>query len=102
VISRSGVWFVGIQCDTSETSFPYRWAIGTPEQLSRVNDDTGQSLYYLLPGQRATVWGAVQMSKLVRSRNPTECYAALIHEDKEIPPLQSRVGPIKVELIPTP
>lgn len=102
VISRSGVWFVGVQCETSETSFPYRWAIGSPDQLTRQTDSEGQTFYYLLPGQRATVWGAIEMSKLVKSRNPAECYAALIHEDKEIPPLQSRVGPIKVELIPAP
>jgi hypothetical protein len=101
-VSRSGVWFVGLQCETSETSFPYRWAVGSPETLTKVTDSDGQTFYYLMPGQRAVVWGAVQMSKLVKSRNPQECYAALIHEDKEIPPMQSRVGPIKVELIPVP
>jgi hypothetical protein len=102
LISRSGVWFVGVQCDISESSFPYRWAIGTPEQLTKQTDSEGQAFYYLMPGQRATVWGAIEMSKLVKSRNPTECFAALIHEDKEIPPLQSHVGPIKVELAPAP
>jgi hypothetical protein len=101
VVSRSGVWFVGLNCDTSETNLPYRWAIGAPDQLTKVTR-ADETYYYLMPGQRATVWGAIQMSKLVRSRNPQECFAALIHEDIEIPPLQSRVGPIAVELSPSP
>lgn len=102
LISRSGVWLVGVQCDISESTFPYRWAVGSPDELTKVSDSDGQTFYYLMPGQRATVWGAVQLSKLVKSRNPTECYAGLIHMDKEIPYLQSQVGPIKIELIPTP
>lgn len=101
-ISKSGIWRVGLTCETSETDFPWRWAIGAPDKLHKVVDDKGQTFYYLNPGESATVWGAVQMSYLVKSRNPQDCWAALIHEDVIIPPAQSHVGPIKVELIPAP
>ena len=46
------------------------------------------------------IWGAIRMTKLIKSRNPQECWAALIHEGVIIPPLQSHVGPIKVTLNP--
>ncbi len=101
-ISKSGVWRIGLMCETAETDFPWRWAIGAPDALHKVTDDKGQTFYYLNPGESATVWGAVRMSSLVKSRNPQECWAALIHEDVTIPPAQSHVGPIKVELIAAP
>ncbi len=100
--SLSGAWHIGLQCETSVTSLPWRWAIGSPDLLTAVVDDKGQTFYYLMPGQSATVWGAVQMSNLVKTRNPQECWAALIYEDVAVDPLQSHVGAIKVELIPPP
>lgn len=92
-----GAWRVGIECERSETSLPYRWAIGAQEQLTAVERD-GETLYYLMPGQSALVWGAIRMTEIIRTENPQKCYAALIHERVEIPPLQSRVGEISVEL----
>jgi hypothetical protein len=38
------------------------------------------------------------MTRLIPTRNPQKCYAALIHEDVAIPPLQSGVGSIDVKL----
>ncbi len=102
VISHSGVWFVGLQCETSKSSFPYRWAIGSPDALTKVTSDAGETFYYLLPGQKASVWGAVQMSEIVLSRNPQECWTGLIHEDNAIGNLQGHIGPIKVQLIAAP
>jgi hypothetical protein len=95
----SGAWRVGLACERSETSLPWRWAIGSPDQLTKV-DREGETLWYLMPGQQAVVWGAIRMTRLIKTRNPQECWAALIHEDVAIPPLQSNVGPIKVELTP--
>lgn len=95
----SGVWRVGLACERSETTLPWRWAIGSPDQLTKVERD-GETLWYLMPGKQAVVWGAVRMTRLIKTRNPQECWAALIHEDVAIPPLQSHVGPIKVELTP--
>src|SRR5260221_7670580 len=96
----SGAWRVGLQCERSETTLPWRWAIGSTDQLTKVDRD-GETLWYLMPGKQAVVWGAVRMTKLITTRNPQECWAALIHEDVAIPPFQSHVGPIKVELTAT-
>lgn len=98
--AKSGAWRIGLQCETSETSFPWRWSIGAQEQLTKVTDDKGDTFYYLEPGQSATVWGGIVMSRLITSRNPQQCWAALIHEDVAIDPLQSNVGPVSVRLTP--
>lgn len=97
--SISGAWRIGIECERSESSYPYRWAIGSPTDLTAVKREN-ETLYYLMPGQEATVWGAVRMTRLIPTRNPQKCYAALIHEDVAIPPRQNRVGEIDVRLLP--
>jgi hypothetical protein len=97
--SPTGAWRVGIECERSQTSLPYRWAIGTPDDLVSVQREQ-ETLYYLMPGQSTTVWGAIRMTELIRTANPQKCYAALIHEGVEIPPLQRRVGEIAIELSP--
>jgi hypothetical protein len=93
----TGAWRVGLQCERSETTLPWRWAIGTPDQLTKVERD-GDTFWYLPPGKQAVVWGAIRMTKLIKTRNPQVCNAALIHEDVEVPALQSNVGPISIEL----
>jgi hypothetical protein len=95
----SGAWRVGVQCERSESSYPWRWALGPQSALTRVEREN-ETLWYLMPGQRVTVWGAVRMSRLIPTRNPQKCFAALIHEDVEIPPRQNRVGEIDVRLTP--
>jgi len=32
---KSGGWRVGIQCEGSETTFPWRWAIGSQDSLPK-------------------------------------------------------------------
>ncbi len=92
----SGVWRVGLDCERTESPFPWRWAIGPQDGLTKV-ERNGETLWYLMPGKQAVVWGAVRITRLVKTRNPQECWAALIHEDVAIPPLQSHVGPIKID-----
>jgi len=93
----SGVWRVGLDCERTESPFPWRWAIGPQDGLTKV-ERNGETLWYLMPGKQAVVWGAVRITRLVKTRNPQECWAALIHEDVAIPPLQSHVGPIKIDV----
>ena len=58
---ESGVWRVGIQCETSMTSFPYRWAIADEANLIKVVDEASGNTYrYLPPNARAVVWGGVR------------------------------------------
>jgi len=104
-VAKSGAWRVGIECEQSESSYPWRWAIGSQDQLQQVKAANGDVYWYLPAGdsthpRQAVVWGAIRMTQIYPSRNPQLCYAALIHEDVDIPNLQNDLGPIKVELIP--
>ncbi len=97
---ESGAWRIGINCDTAYSDFPWRWALAPLEELQAVYDEeTGETYYYLLPGQRAEVWGAIRMTEIRKARNPQECWAGLIHEDVGIPAFQSRVGAREIELV---
>jgi len=96
--SRSGAWRVGLYCETAQISLPWRWAIGTKDQLTTATDNKGDTFYYLGPGKSALVWGAVRMSTLIATRNPQQCYATLIHED--VATFQSGLGEIGVTLTP--
>lgn len=96
---ESGAWRVGIQCETSKTSFPYRWALGSSETLMAVESDDGNTYYYLPPRSRAVVWGAVRLTQVERRQNPQTCWAGLIHEDVEVSLRNSYVGPRQVQLV---
>jgi hypothetical protein len=97
---QSGAWRVGIDCDTAPSDYPWRWAVGSAEDLLTVEDtETGEVYYYLPAGERAVVWGAIRMTDLVASRNPQNCWAGLIHEDVEVSIRNSRVGAREVELV---
>ncbi len=97
---QSGAWRVGIDCDTAYSDFPWRWALGPLDELETVYDEeTGETYYYLRPGQKAEVWGAVRMTEIRKARNPQDCWAGLIHEDVGIAASQRRVGAREVELV---
>lgn len=90
-IEQDGVWRVGIQCETSEESYPYRWAVGAFDQLTRVEDEATDNVYYYLePGQRSVVWGAIRLTDVVRTKNPQQCWAGLIHEGVAV--ANNRIG----------
>lgn len=100
---QSGAWRIGINCDTAYSDFPWRWALAPEDELTAVYDAASdETYYYLLPGQRAEVWGAVRMTEILEARNPQACWAGLIHEDVGIPAFQSRVGAREVEIVPPP
>lgn len=99
---QSGVWRVGIQCETSSEPYPWRWAIGTDDDLLTVEDPaTGNTYYYLPPGGRAVVWGGIRMTERIEAQNPQGCWAGLIHEDVEISIQNSNVGRREIELAET-
>jgi len=90
-IEQDGVWRVGIQCDTSEESYPYRWAVGRFEDLQQTIDPTNDNVYTTLaPGARSVVWGAVRLTDVVDTRNPQQCWAGLIHEGVAV--ANNRIG----------
>jgi len=99
VYEQSGSWRVGIQCSTNSTSWPWRWAIGTPDTLLTEVGADGNTYYYLPAGTSSVVWGAVRMTELIEARNPQQCWAGLIHEDVEVSVRNSRVGARDIELV---
>jgi hypothetical protein len=99
VYEESGSWRVGIQCSTNSTSWPWRWAVGSPDTLLSEEDSSGNTYYYLPAETSSVVWGAVRMTELVEARNPQQCWAGLIHEDVEVSVRNSRVGARDITLI---
>ena len=89
---ESGAWRVGIQCETSMASFPYRWAVAADDKLVKVLDEASGNTYsYLPPKSRAVVWGGIRFNE-ARARNPQNCWAGLIHEDVAISLRNNHVG----------
>ncbi len=100
---QSGACRIGSNCDTAYSDFPWRWALGAFDELEAVYDEANDvTYYYLQPGQRTEVWGAVRMTEILEARNPQDCWAGLIHEDVGIPTFQSRVGAREIEIVPPP
>lgn len=97
---QSGAWRVGIDCDTAASDYPWRWRLGTDDELVQENDPLNEDItyYYLPPGARVVVWGAVRMSE-IEARNPQNCWAGLIHEDVGLTDLNAHVGPRSILLV---
>jgi hypothetical protein len=98
-LGGDGVWRVGIQCESAAESYPWRWAIGIPDDLYTEEAPDGELYYYLEPGERSVTWGAIRMTELVDGWNPQECWAGLIHEGVGISLANTVVGPREIALI---
>ena len=59
---QAGVWRFGINYDTTGIDFPYRWAVGRPEDLEMRLID-GREQWYLLPGKSGEVSGCIVMDE---------------------------------------
>lgn len=100
IYEQSGSFRVGIMCSTSETNWPWRWSIGSPETLTKeVDSQNGNTYYYLPAGAQSEVWGAIHMKNLIKARNPQQCWAGLIHEDVAV--VNQRVGARDILLVET-
>ena len=91
---ESGAWRVGIDCDTCIRDYPWRWALGTRNELTKIGEH-----WYLMPGQRATVRGDITITD-IPSRNPLYFWAGLIHEDVEVSNINNRVDPHFITIVP--
>jgi hypothetical protein len=93
-----GVWRVGVDFETNTgEDHPWRWGVGTLDELDIVERD-GVKLYYLPPDKQVVVRGCIVLSR-VPVRNPFRIWGALIQEQVEIAPINSRVTPILVTLV---
>ena len=75
---QAGVWRFGINFDVSATDFPYRWAVGQPDEL-RMESIDGRQQWFLDPGQRGTVTGSVELVGPF-PREAIFAWGGLIHE----------------------
>lgn len=75
---QAGVWRFGIHFDISDSDFPYRWAVGQPEEL-RCEMVEGREQCFLDPGKRGTVSGSIEMVGPF-PRKDIYAWGGLIHE----------------------
>lgn len=89
---QAGAWRFAIDFQTNDgQNYPFRWAIGRPEDLEcRIIG--GEEQCYLMPGQRGLVYGTITLNH-VPPRNNIVFWAGLIHEDVGILPFNNRVAP---------
>jgi hypothetical protein len=79
---QAGIWRFGINFDTTGVDFPFRWAIGRPEDLEmRIID--GRPQYYLMPEKRGLVSGCIQFDE-VPPVGTNFWWGGLIHEFVEV------------------
>ena len=76
---QQGVWRFGINFENAGLDFPFRWAIGSKEQLERRVID-GNEQWYLMPGTSAEVSGCIIMDE-PPPLNTSYWWAGLIHEN---------------------
>jgi len=77
---------VGIGFENQLTDYPFRWGLGSPENLTEID---GQ--YYLMPGERDVVRGGIRVVDTFGVRNPQPVWAGLIHEDVEVAEVNRQV-----------
>jgi len=89
--TESGAWRIALGFEDEMYNYPYRWALGAVEELEQIGDH-----YYLMPGRRSVVSGAVRLVGPLGVRNPQPMWAGLIHEDVEIAVVNNRVDPHRI------
>jgi hypothetical protein len=89
--TESGAWRAAIGYENEIANYPFRWALGTQDELEKIGDH-----YYLMPGQRVVVTGVIRVVGPFGERNPQPVWAGLIHEDVEISAVNNRVDPHEI------
>ncbi len=81
-LQQAGSWRFGVNFDATGVDYPFRWAVGRPEDLEeRIID--GQPQYYLLPGKRGQTGGCIEMDD-VPPVGTQFWWGGLIHESVEV------------------
>ena len=75
---QAGVWRFGVNFDVSQIDFPYRWAVGSPDEL-RCEMIEGREQCFLDAGKRGTVTGSIEMVGPF-PRDAIYAWGGLIHE----------------------
>jgi hypothetical protein len=93
---ESGAWRVGIDFDTSQRNYPFRWAVGGPSDWITKTVE-GKTYYYLPPNAKAQVTGGIKITQKP-PRDPLNFWAGLIHEDVEISSINNYVDPHSITI----
>jgi hypothetical protein len=93
---ESGAWRVGIDFDTSQRNYPFRWAVGNPDDLTVIEIE-GKPYTYLMPGKKVQITGGIKITQKP-PRDPLYFWAGLIHEDVEISAINNRVDPHSITI----
>lgn len=108
-----GAFRVALICQSVFVQDPWRWGLGSPDQLTAVYDPELSILdrliykirqidydtfYYLMPDDRAVVWGAVRMTHIFEEQNPQNCSVSLIHEGVSV--FQQGLGVREIMIMP--
>jgi hypothetical protein len=91
--TESGAWRAAIGYENEIANYPYRWAVGNPEDLVEIDGYT-----YLMPGERALITGGIRLVDVFGDRNPQPVWAGLIHEDVGIAEFNTRVDPHEIKV----
>ncbi|HSM55334.1 MAG TPA: hypothetical protein VK879_04195 [Candidatus Sulfomarinibacteraceae bacterium] len=89
--TESGAWRLGIGFENALSDYPYRWGLGSPDDLELIDGH-----YYLMPDQRAVIRGGIRVVDRFGVRNPQPMWAGLIHEDVQISEFNNRVDPHQI------
>ncbi|MGD8806875.1 MAG: hypothetical protein PVH65_13535 [Chloroflexota bacterium] len=89
--TESGAWRVAIGYENEISNYPYRWSVGSRDELEKIGDH-----WYLMPGERAVITGSIRLVGPFGERNPQPVWAGLIHEDVEISEFNNRVDPHEI------
>jgi hypothetical protein len=93
---ESGAWRIGIDFDTSQRNYPFRWAVGGRGDLITRTIE-GKTYTYLPPNTKAVVTGGIKLTEKP-PRDPLYFWAGLIHEDVEISSINNRVDPHSITI----
>lgn len=91
---QAGVWRFGINFDTTGIDFPFRWAIGRPEDLEKRVID-GKEQWYLLPGKAGQVRGCIIMDE-APPVSTNFWWGGLIHESVAV--VNNNIDQISVQV----
>jgi len=93
---QAGVWRFGVNFDTSQIDFPYRWAAGKREEL-RCEVMDGREQCFLDPGKRGTVTGSIEMVGPF-PRDAIYAWGGLIHEYVGVNAENNYVGRVLIHI----
>ncbi|TFG70041.1 MAG: hypothetical protein E4H27_06450 [Anaerolineales bacterium] len=90
-----GAFRIGLDLESSDGQYPFRWALGTPGvDLVQLEDG-----WYLPPRRTGTVTGCVRFSVMPKV-NPQYAWVGLIHEQSDLQLVNHSVAPHLVKVVP--